>query len=137
MSLILFLLLAQLNLHPAMPNPARTPGKTVVISKTALCTTKWGKDVRHVTPKMKATVCAWYGAKNCPGPKWEIDHLVSRELGGADDVANLWPQPIAEARLKDRLENALHKEVCTGRIGLPEAQKKIATDWYAAYKARF
>lgn len=60
----------------------------------------WGKDVRHVTQAMKIRVCQRYGARACPGPAWELDHLVSRELGGADTETNLWPQPITEARKK-------------------------------------
>jgi hypothetical protein len=38
------------------------------------------------------------------------------------------------AHVKDRLENKLHKLVCTGKLGLPEAQKAIAQDWVEAYK---
>jgi hypothetical protein len=49
------------------------------------------------------------------GRRCEIDHLISRELGGADDVKNFWPQPYGthawNAVLKDRVENRLHKEV--------------------------
>jgi 5-methylcytosine-specific restriction endonuclease McrA len=42
----------------------------------------------------------------------EVDHLISRELGGADATDNLWPQPYTQhpgAHEKDRLENQLHK----------------------------
>lgn len=140
MILTLILLLFQAHYGgPGMRLPDRryTPGKVADVSKTQACSTHWGKDVRHVTPKMKATVCAWYGAKNCPGAKWEVDHLIPRELGGADDVSNLWPQPIQQARLKDRLENALHNEVCAGKISLKAAQREMAQDWYAAYLKRF
>lgn len=66
----------------------------------------------------------------------EIDHLISRELGGADDVANLWPQSYVgewNARLKDRLENRLHREVCAGRLTLEDAQGGIAQDWKAMF----
>lgn len=117
-----------------LPNPHLTPGKTVTISKADLCSTKWGKDVRHVSLSMKKQVCLRYGVHACPGPSWEIDHLVSRELGGADDVANLWPQPIEEARKKDQLENRLHKLVCAGTVTLPAAQSAIREDWTRAYE---
>jgi 5-methylcytosine-specific restriction endonuclease McrA len=69
----------------------------------------------------------------------EIDHLISRELGGDDALENLWPQPYTQhpgAHEKDWLENQLHKEVCNGDITLDEAQKEIKTDWYAAYLKR-
>ncbi|MGH2509762.1 MAG: hypothetical protein ACRDHZ_20470, partial [Ktedonobacteraceae bacterium] len=69
----------------------------------------------------------------------EIDHLISRELGGTDAVENLWPQPYTQhpgAHEKDWLENELHKEVCSGRIRLETAQKEIRQNWYAAYLKR-
>lgn len=117
----------------ALPHHRVTPGATVPITTKALCETKWGKDVRHVTQSMKVAVCQRYGAKSCPGPRWEIDHLVSRELGGADVVENLWPQPIAEARLKDHLENFLHRAVCSGAMSLEDAQHAVRDDWTRAY----
>jgi hypothetical protein len=68
----------------------------------------------------------------------EIDHLVSLELGGADTMANLWPQCSMGYegwqgpgfRDKDRFENYLHRQVCSGRLPLAEAQFQIASDWY-------
>ena len=56
----------------------------------------------------------------------EIDHLISRELGGADEINNLWPQAYGtspwNAVLKDTLENRLHKELCAGKISLKKAR---------------
>ena len=75
------------------------------------------------------------------GRRCEIDHLISRELGGADDIKNLWPQPYGthpwNAVLKDRVENRLHKEVCAGRISLKQAQREIAVDWRVPYRRYF
>ena len=68
-----------------------------------------------------------------------MDHLISRELGGADSVENLWPQPYAQnpgAHEKDWLENRLHEDVCSDRINLEQAQQEIKADWYAAYLKR-
>ena len=69
----------------------------------------------------------------------EVDHLISRELGGADTLVNLWPQPYTQhpgAHEKDWLENELNKEVCRGDITLKDAQNEIKTNWYAAYLKR-
>jgi hypothetical protein len=138
-----------------LPDLQVTPGAVALTDKTTVCNTQWGKDERHVTPKMKTEVYAEYGTAPGKGVcQWttrktptgkivqegcEIDHLISRELGGADDVKNLWPQPYNPspgAHSKDWLENTLHKEVCSGTISLADAQKEIATDWYAAYLKR-
>jgi hypothetical protein len=46
-------------------------------------------------------------------------------------IRNLWPQPISDARQKDRVENVLHVQVCAGKISLAKAQKQIAKNWRA------
>jgi hypothetical protein len=120
-----------------LPDKDATPGVVALTDKAKVCGIAWGKDERHVTQAEKGRVCMLYGAKACPGPRWELDHLVSRELGGSDDWTNLWPQPIGEARHKDRLETALHKAVCAGAITLGHAQEVIRSDWSKEYHRRF
>jgi hypothetical protein len=77
------------------------------------------------------------------GSTLEIDHIVSLELGGSNDIANLYPE---EATLpsgapgfhvKDKLENRLHDMVCDGRITLRAAQRGIASNWQSLYKKAF
>jgi hypothetical protein len=69
---------------------------------------------------------------------YEEDHLINLELGWSpNSPQNLWPEPLVgpwNARVKDRLENKLHKMVCDGKMSLTDAQKAIATDWVAAYR---
>ncbi|MCD6707740.1 MAG: hypothetical protein HZY77_02840 [Thiobacillus sp.] len=61
-----------------------------------------------------------------------------RQLGGADEVINLWPQAYGtspwNAVLKDKLENRLHKEMCAGAITLKQARGMLVADWREAYK---
>jgi len=124
----------------ALPNLSLTPGVARGLSTSTICSTRWGHDRRHVTEAMKREVARRYGMRRSSikaagaGRCCEFDHLISRELGGADDVNNLWPQPWAEARQKDALENRLHRAVCTGRLTLEAAQLGIATNWPAAYR---
>jgi len=138
-----------------LADPQVTPGAVRITSKDVVCTTKWGKDERHVTEDMKKAaydayrtapgegVCAFKTHTTTKGTVakegCEVDHLVSRELGGADSIENLWPQPYTQhpgAHEKDWLENQLHKEVCAGKITLEGAQQEIKGDWYAAYLKR-
>jgi hypothetical protein len=137
-----------------LPDPEVTPGVLANISEENVCSTKWGKDERHVTSKKAIFVqygtangkgvCAYKTHTGTKGQKvkegCEIDHLISRELGGADDPANLWPQPYTQhpgAHEKDWLENLLHKEVCElHTLTLKEAQDEIKKDWYAAFLKR-
>jgi hypothetical protein len=119
-----------------LPNLDLTPGEARKdLTVKQICNTKWGKDHRSVTQSMKNKVFEAYGYfnhnkdKRCP---CEIDHLISRELGGADTIANLWPQSYTgewNARMKDRLENRLHKEVCSNNLYLLDAQEGIVKDW--------
>ncbi len=102
-----------------LPDATLTPGVVRTdLTQKQMCATKWGKDHRAVTAAMKRQAFLNYGYKKfnkdprCP---CEIDHEISRELLGADDIKNLWPQPYRgawNARDKDRLENKLHKLVC-------------------------
>lgn len=133
-----------------LPDHHLTPGAVRSLSLAKICSIKWGKDARHVTDAMKAHVFEAYGlsGNNDPaclsdahGRHCEIDHLISRELGGADDVKNLWPQPYGSlpwnAVRKDRVENRLHNEVCAGNISLKRARDEIKTDWRLPYKRYF
>jgi hypothetical protein len=95
-----------------LPDSKVTPGAVAIDSKSTICSTRWGKDERHVTAKMKEAVYAQYGTSPGKGDcefkthtgksgkpvqeGCEVDHLISRELGGADVVENLWPQPYTQ-----------------------------------------
>ena len=69
---------------------------------------------------------------------YELDHLIPLELGGCPDCeTNLWPQSrnvFPGAREKDEVEDYLHHQVCSGALPLAEAQREIASDWYAVYQ---
>lgn len=126
----------------------KTPGVTRAgLTEQTICATKWGADERHVTTAMKTQVFTLYSysgyddphcVADAHGKTCEIDHLISRELGGADDVKNLWPQAYGStpwnAHLKDKLENRLHKEMCAGHITLKKAQDALVNDWRVAYR---
>jgi hypothetical protein len=66
----------------------------------------------------------------------EIDHIVPLELGGSNDISNLFPEPGsggASYHVKDALENRLHDMVCSGVMSLRAAQIGIASNWEALY----
>jgi 5-methylcytosine-specific restriction endonuclease McrA len=120
-----------------MPDPRLTPGKTVDVSDDDLCKSGYTATVRHVTPAMKKEVFERYGIKNPKPGEYEIDHLISLELGGANDIENLWPQRYSgewNAHMKDRLENKMHDLVCSGKLPRKQAQKEISEDWVECYQ---
>jgi len=86
--------------------------------------------------KIKTAVCLAYGVTSgCPGKTWELDDIIPIEVGGQNIQLNLWPQPIAEARIKDhQVEDLLggpHGLVCQGKIALQAAQSCVLNDWVA------
>jgi len=117
-----------------LPASSLTPGVTRPISTNALCATKWGHDRRFVSLAMKQAVAKAYGVDWAKHAAYEFDHLIPRELGGADDKDNLWPQRWPSAHKKDQLENRLHVLVCRGDLSLDEAQRAIVKDWPAAFR---
>jgi hypothetical protein len=50
----------------------------------------------------------------------------------SDPIANLWPEIAPGYHEKDKVENALHDAVCSGRIPVRVAQLAIARDWRRA-----
>lgn len=137
---IAFLLLATTPAFATVyPDTSLTPG-VWRRDITDVCVIHWGLDRRHVTDAMRHQVFSRYGLPWGRHKEFELDHLIARELGGADDILNLWPQSWTgpyNAHMKDRLENQLHREVCSGLLLLSRAQQEIASDWIKAYKKRF
>lgn len=125
--------------HGRLPDPRCTPGAVdpVVTQgnlRSTICHPGYTKTVRpsaSQTNKFKFEVA--YPAYGDPhSEKTELDHLVSLELGGANDAANLWPETPPTPNPKDKVENALHAAVCDGRVKLAAAQNAIASDWTTA-----
>jgi hypothetical protein len=108
------------------------PSVTQQTIGSTICVSGWSESVRppeDITEQEKVASMAAYGDAGAPD-RYEYDHLVSLELGGAtNDPRNLWPEPGASPNPKDDVENALHVKVCEGQVTLREAQRLIATSW--------
>lgn len=107
------------------------------LTKDVICSpTFTTKSVRNVPSAEKRQVYEEYGITSHQPGQYEVDHLISLELGGSNDIANLWPEP-AEPRPafheKDAVENHLHKQVCNGSISLSDAQEEISSNWLQIY----
>lgn len=129
-----------------LPDPTCTPG---AINPTVTAQVLQDPDFRTecirndaTTESQKSETYKWY---DLPHPEHntgvmqtcELDHLISLELGGSDQLENIWPQcgpsgVVLDERYfkrKDTVENYLAKQVKDGLMDLGEAQKGIATDW--------
>jgi len=108
---------------------AREPGSVIVGD---ICVSGYTKNVRDVSEKLKNQVYHSYNIYNRSPYEYEIDHIVSLQLGGDNDISNLYPQKYnmtLGARDKDKVENLLHRMVCNGSISLEQAQYDIAYNW--------
>lgn len=123
----------------ALPESVLTPGAVSPLTAAELC--HGVRPSRLVTEAVRQQVLRAYGMEHVSTAAYELDALITPELGGSTDAANLWPQryqsPVWNARVKDELERLLPEMVCSGRITLAEAQREIASDWVAAYKRHF
>lgn len=123
----------------ARPDRRCSPGAYYTgLTKAVLCAPSFHtSSVRHVTQAEKFAVEREYGMTPKPyGRTIEIDHIVSLELGGSNDIANLYPEAGSgpeSYHVKDRLENAAARLVCAGKLNLRTAQRAIASNWETLY----
>ena len=124
-----------------LPDTRFTPGAVRTISSRDVCGARAGELRLNVSPAIQSAVFQEYGMPNAKPQNYELDYLITPELGGADDIRNLWPEPYSQtewnAHVKDQLEDYLYQQVCEGRIDLSTAQRDIASNWVSAYKQYF
>lgn len=137
-----------------MPDAALTPGAIMTNVTVEMLSVRGYSNnkvtgVRNVSESTKRKVFVRYYGRvpDRPGD-YEIDHLISLEIGGSNEIENLWPEPYStglryNAHVKDALENHLAAMVKNDlkQNGhdhatdlLHRLQREIATDWIAAYK---
>jgi hypothetical protein len=127
--------------HGMLPDPSCTPGAidsavTQANIGSTICRTGYAGSVRP--PESQTEAFKWHVAEPAYGQhdiSGELDHLVSLELGGANDARNLWVEAGPIPNPKDAVEDALHRAVCDGRITLRAAQQEIAGNWIKAAAA--
>ncbi|SRR5258708_16965082 len=120
-----------------LPDLACTPGAILPnVTRADICKSGYAGSVRNVPDSEKNQVYAEYGIKTHTAGQYEVDHFISLELGGSNEIANLWPElasPTPGFHQKDKVENYLHDQVCAGTITLQEAQTEISTNWLDVY----
>jgi hypothetical protein len=120
----------------AMPDRTLTPGAA---------TSDISQICPHVNPAlekarpsdaMKARVFAEYHIPPAEQHLYVIDHDIALSAGGQNVITNLWPQPVTQAKVKDRVEALLHAGVCrkVNPVPLAAAQEAEAVDWVTAPK---
>jgi hypothetical protein len=112
---------------PMLPDRKLTPGK--IARRQA--------DRKGVSESMERKIFARYGIPWTRRSEFKIDHLIPTELGGADDIDNLWPQSVNvrpyNARRKEQLTQRFLALIAEGRMNLAQAQEEIRQDWISAF----
>jgi hypothetical protein len=126
-----------------LPDRRCSPGAYATnLTKAVICSPNFRTgEVRNVSDATKHEVEQSYGlAPKGYGSSLEIDHIISLELGGSNDPANLYPERLTFAnhqpgyRIKDKVETKAAKAVCAGTITLSYAQHQIAANWKLLYQ---
>ena len=122
------------------PRAGLTPGDVVLLSKEKVCRADVGSQPVGIPASLQQAVFREYGMAGVRPQDYELDYLITPQLGGATSLRNLWPEPYSakwNARVKDQLEDRLHEMVCQGQLDLRTAQHDIAVDWVSAYRKYF
>ncbi|MBS1799193.1 MAG: zf-HC2 domain-containing protein [Acidobacteria bacterium] len=126
-----------------LPDRGLTPGVVRQVALQELCMAQDDDDLDPAVPSsIQKKVFHEYGVSSeRQGTEFQVDYLINPQLGGTNDIHNLWPQPYHSsqwnAEAKDALERHLHRMVCDGKIDLAEAQRDISTNWIVAYQKYF
>lgn len=127
---------------PLEPRSNLTPGAVRTVNSAEVCDARIEENKAVAIPaSMREEVFREYGMSAARPQNFEVDFLITPELGGSNDIRNLWPEPyrapIWNAHVKDQLEDRLRDMVCKGEIDLNTAQRDISSDWIVAYKKYF
>jgi hypothetical protein len=112
-----------------MPNPQWTPGALCTEGDTDFDGFRYKAHVAHcgrsITMSEKDKVAQLYGIPKTDYYKYEFDHFFPLNAGGSNSAENLWPQPLDEAKLKDRVEEEVYNGLRHGTMTQDEAVAKI------------
>ncbi len=112
-----------------LPNPEWTPGLFCTASDPDFVGYRYEVHIpycrRHVTESEKDDVARLYGIPKADYSKYEFDHFIPLSAGGSDSPKNIWPQPLAEAKEKDKVEEAVYEGLRKGTMTQAEAEEKL------------
>jgi hypothetical protein len=78
--------------YAIVPDPTITPGRARTEDAQEICA-NGTKALRHWSRDRDGRILRAYGLARGPHPDFEVDHLISLGIGGADTDNNLWPEP--------------------------------------------
>src|SRR5471032_3406388 len=125
------------NGQAGLPSSFLTPGDAKKVTKEQICAPGYAASIKATKESAKEEAFSRYGLRDGVSKTDVLDHLIPVELGGTDNVENLWPEPVKgewNASQKDALEQKLLGMVCDGTLTVKQAQTAIKKNWVAAYQ---
>jgi len=109
------------------PDPLCTPGDKGVVDLKIICAP--AKYDAKISKALTREVFGRYGINDTSN--YRIDNLVPLELGGSNNIRNLYPQPISSPGFNEKniAEQKLHDIVCANKMPLNSAQQMIMFNW--------
>src|SRR6185295_8817667 len=87
------------------PKASLTPGATLPVTANEVCAAGFAHSAPVIPAAMQRKVFEVYGIANARPDAYEVDYLITPELGGATTIRNLWPEPyhapVWNAHVKD------------------------------------
>jgi hypothetical protein len=118
------------------PDKELTPGDVTTTDTDIVCSMPAHGISDPIPTAMQTAVFDEYGlTTQTQQSKYILDYLVPYDLGGATDVANVWPAAIQGTGFYEKVQTdqILHELVCRRSLSLTQAQHDLETDWYAAW----
>jgi hypothetical protein len=133
-TVLLFLFAQAASAAVTGPNPTFTPGALCTSSSPDFKNYDYPEHIarcnRNIQLPEKQEVAKNYGdLPESSWPSYEFDHMIPLCAGGANDILNLWPQPITEAHKKDQLEDQICIAMKAGTLTQAQAVQKVH-DWF-------
>ena len=118
-------------------NSEITGGIILTNDLNLICSKGYTTTVRDVPQDVRLKIYEINGV-SYPQPRgmYELDHVIPLELGGGNGIGNLQLEardPRPGSLEKDRVENYLHKQVCSRNMDLEEARNQMKNNWTNVY----
>ena len=84
---------------------------------------------RNIGNDEKLQVATAYQVPQADWLQYEFDHLIPLCAGGSNSPQNLWPQPLDQAHIKDKLEFEICIAMKNGTMTQAQAVQKVH-DWF-------
>ena len=117
----------------SFPDPKGTPGSLCTDDDDNFDGYRYHEQIAHckrnVPKSVKLKIAKKYGIKEEDFSDYEFDHLIPLSVGGSDDITNIWPQPLDEAKEKDKVEQSAYLQLSKGDITQKQAIQMM-WDWF-------